>query len=220
MLLSVSGLTHRYPGQSRNVLTGVGFDLARGDSVALTGESGSGKSTVLHFLAALDRPDQGRILFDGHDIVPLADKPAAALRRSRIALVFQQFNLVPALTVADNIALHAHLGQRFDPGWTQTLIRQLGLAELVTRYPEQISGGQQQRVAIARALALRPDLLLADEPTGNLDETASAEVLRLMFRLVAEAGSALFLVTHSQNIARQCARRLHLSGGTIRPVGS
>ncbi len=218
MLLSVDGLTRRYSGQAREVLRGVSFDLDRGETVALTGESGSGKSTVLHLLATLDRPDGGRILLDGSDITRLPDRLASALRRRRIALVFQQFNLVPALTVADNIVLHAQLGQRFDPIWTQRLVAALGLADLMMRYPDQISGGQQQRVAIARALAVRPDLLLADEPTGNLDETASGEVLRLMFALVAEAQSALFLVTHSPEIAGKCGRHLHLSGGRIQVV--
>ncbi|WP_417839356.1 ABC transporter ATP-binding protein [Tritonibacter scottomollicae] len=215
MLLSVDGLTRCYPGQNRNVLRGASFDLARGESVALTGDSGSGKSTLLHMLAALDRPDGGRIMFDGNDIAGLTDKAASDLRRRRIALVFQQFNLVPALTVAENLALHARLGKRYDPDWTKELSDRLGLSDLAERYPEQISGGQQQRVAIGRALAVRPDLLLADEPTGNLDETASAEVLRLMLELVSEAGSALFLVTHSHDIAARCARHLHLSGGRV-----
>nr|WP_254868676.1 ABC transporter ATP-binding protein [Phaeobacter sp. HF9A] len=194
------------------------FSLARGESAALTGDSGSGKSTLLHVLAALDQPAAGRVLLDGADISRLSDAAACALRRSRVALVFQQFNLVPALTVEENIALHARLGKRFDPAWTKELTARLGLGPLLQRYPEEISGGQQQRVAIARALALRPDLLLADEPTGNLDETASAEVLRLMLDLVRETGSALFLVTHSPDVAARCDRHLHLSGGQVRAV--
>ncbi|OIQ27843.1 MAG: ABC transporter ATP-binding protein [Alphaproteobacteria bacterium MedPE-SWcel] len=216
MLMSIKDLTRRYAGQNRDVLRGASFDLARGESVALTGDSGSGKSTVLHLLAALDRPDRGQILFEGTDISNLSDAAASELRRGRIALVFQQYNLVPALNVAENISLHARLGRRFDPAWTETLVRHLGLSGLLTRYPEQISGGQQQRVAIARSLAVRPDLLLADEPTGNLDETASAEVLRLMLDLVSRSGSALFLVTHSPQIAARCDRHLHLSGGQVR----
>jgi putative ABC transport system ATP-binding protein len=216
MLLSVNGLTHRHPGGTRDVLRDVSFEVARGESVALTGESGSGKSTLLHMLAALDRPSHGEIRFLEHEITRLNDRAASELRRSRIALVFQQFNLVPALTVADNIALHAKLGGRFDPAWSAEVTSRLGLADLTARYPEQISGGQQQRVAIARALTLRPDLLLADEPTGNLDETASAEVLRLMLVLVADTGCALFLVTHSAAIAARCSRHLHLRAGQVR----
>lgn len=215
MLLQVENLHHRYVGATRDVLQGLSFDLDRGETVALTGESGSGKSTLLHMLAALDQPDSGRILFAGRDIARLGDAEASLLRRSRVALVFQSFNLVPALTVGDNIDLHARLGGRLDPEWRAALVSRLGLSSLLRRYPEEISGGQQQRVAIARALALRPELLLADEPTGNLDETAAAEVLRLMQDLVREAGTALFLVTHSPQIAATCQRHLHLSAGRI-----
>lgn len=215
MLLQVENLHHRYVGATRDVLQGLSFDLDRGETVALTGESGSGKSTLLHMLAALDQPDSGRILFAGRDIARLGDAEASLLRRTRVALVFQSFNLVPALTVGDNIDLHARLERRLDPEWRAALIARLGLSSLLGRYPEEISGGQQQRVAIARALALRPELLLADEPTGNLDETAAAEVLRLMQDLVREAGTALFLVTHSPQIAATCQRHLHLSAGRI-----
>ena len=130
-------------------------------------------------------------------------------------MVFQQYNLVPSLTVKQNLLLHARLGGRPDLDWITTLTHRLGLAELTHRYPEQLSGGQQQRVAIGRALALRPKLLLADEPTGNLDETASAAVLELMLELVSESGTSLFLVTHSAQIANQLDRRVHLSGGQI-----
>ncbi|MCK5503499.1 MAG: ABC transporter ATP-binding protein, partial [Tritonibacter mobilis] len=154
MLLTVKGVTHRHPGGTRDVLRDVSFEVARGESVALTGESGSGKSTLLHMLAALDHPLRGCIEFGGQDITALSDKAASQLRRSHIALVFQQFNLVPALSVADNIALHAKLGQRFDASWTEEVTARLGLSELVERYPEQISGGQQQRVAIARSLCM------------------------------------------------------------------
>lgn len=215
LLLQVENLHHRYVGATRDVLQGLSFDLDRGETVALTGESGSGKSTLLHMLAALDQPDSGRIIFAGRDIARLGDAEASLLRRTRVALVFQSFNLVPALTVGDNIDLHARLGGRLDPEWRAALVSRLGLSSLLRRYPEEISGGQQQRVAIARALALRPELLLADEPTGNLDETAAAEVLRLMQDLVREAGTALFLVTHSPQIAATCQRHLHLSAGRI-----
>ncbi len=215
MLLQVDNLHHRYVGATRDVLQGVSFDLDRGETVALTGESGSGKSTLLHMLAALDQPDSGRILFAGHDIARLGDAEASLLRRSRVALVFQSFNLVPALTVGENIDLHARLGGPLDPEWRAKLVARLGLSSLLGRYPEEISGGQQQRVAIARSLALRPEMLLADEPTGNLDETAAAEVLRLMQDLVRESGTALFLVTHSPQIAATCQRHLHLSAGRI-----
>ena len=145
----------------------------------------------------------------------LDDTGRAALRRSQVALVFQQFNLIPSLTVAQNLAFHARLGRRHDPARTAVLADRLGLAALANRYPETLSGGQQQRVAIGRALALRPALLLADEPTGNLDEATGDAVLALMLELVAETGTALLLVTHSDRIAARLDRRVHLTGGTV-----
>lgn len=221
MLLTVQNIGKAYPGESgsqhgsRAVLRDVSLVLEAGETVALTGESGSGKSTLLHLIAALDQFDSGEITLDGKAYSSLGDAGRADLRRTALALVFQQFNLVPSLTVAQNLAFHAHLSGREDPRWTRELAERLGLAELLNRYPEQLSGGQQQRVAIGRALAPRPKLLLADEPTGNLDEKASTAVLDLMLELVRETGAALFLVTHSDLIAGQLGRRLHLSGGQL-----
>jgi len=197
------------------VLRNVSLDLETGTSIALTGESGSGKSTLLHLVAALDHYDSGDIKIDGTSLTGLTDGTRAKLRRTDVSLVFQQFNLVPSLTVEKNLVLHARLGGRTDLDWVKTLTHRLGLAELVDRYPEQLSGGQQQRVAIGRALAVRPKLLLADEPTGNLDETASAEVLKLMLELVRQSGTSLFLVTHSSQIANKLDRQVHLSEGQI-----
>lgn len=214
MLLTVDHLRKSYPG-GRPVLNDVSLTLARGETLALTGESGSGKSTLLHLVAALDGFDGGEITLDGQPLSPLDDAGRAALRRTNLSLVFQQFNLVPSLTVAQNLSLHARLAGRDDPDWTAELTRRLGLDDLVARYPESLSGGQQQRVAIGRAMATRPKLLLADEPTGNLDETASAVVLDLMLGLVVDTGAALLLVTHSQDIAARLDRRAHLSGGRI-----
>ncbi|MGR3759476.1 ABC transporter ATP-binding protein [Roseobacteraceae bacterium NS-SX3] len=215
MVLKVRSVTKSYPGGEAQtpVLNGVSLNLAAGESLALTGDSGSGKSTLLHLAGALDRFDSGEIEICGTPLSGLGDRDRAALRRSRVALVFQQFNLVPSLTVRQNLELHARLGNRWQEGWGAGLAGRLGLDGLLERYPEQLSGGQQQRVAIGRALALRPQLLLADEPTGNLDEGASAAVMELMLELVREAGAALFLVTHSTAIARMLDRRLHLSGG-------
>ena len=217
MLLSVRNLTKTYPGQitGRAVLRDVSLDLAAGETLALTGESGSGKSTLLHLVGALDRFDAGEITLLGQAYGTLGDSGRAALRRGPLALVFQQFNLIPSLSVVQNITFQARLGGREDPAWTRELITRLGLSELTDRFPEQLSGGQQQRVAIGRALAPRPQLLLADEPTGNLDETASQAVLDLMLDLVSDSGTALFLVTHSEQIASRLERRLHLSGGQL-----
>ncbi|MBY6065666.1 ABC transporter ATP-binding protein [Leisingera aquaemixtae] len=215
MVLTIRNVTKSYPGQQAEttVLRGVSMDLAAGSSLALTGDSGSGKSTLLHLAGALDHFDSGEIEIDGTRLSDLGDRQRAALRRHKVSLVFQQFNLIPSLDVRKNIALHARLGNRWDEDWGQHLASQLGLSGLLEHYPEQLSGGQQQRVAIARALALRPKLLLADEPTGNLDETASARVMELMLELVRESSAALFLVTHSSAIAQMLDRRLHLQNG-------
>lgn len=217
MLLDIRHVAKRYPGAdaARPVLRDVSLSLGAGETLALTGESGSGKSTLLHLIGALDRFDSGEIMLADTALSGLDDTGRAALRRRIVALVFQQFNLVGSLNVAQNLALHARLGGREDSAWTAELTRRLGLSDLAGRFPEQLSGGQQQRVAIGRALALRPQLLLADEPTGNLDETTADAVLELMLDLVAETGAALFLVTHSTRIAARLGRRAHLSGGRI-----
>ncbi|MCI5097133.1 MAG: ABC transporter ATP-binding protein [Rhodobacteraceae bacterium] len=217
MLLSIRNVTKAYPGQppERAVLRDVSMELGAGETLALTGESGSGKSTLLHLAGALDHFDRGEILLDDQPYSDLGDAGRARLRRGQIAVVFQQFNLVASLTVAQNISFHARLSAQHDTNWTEALTDRLGLRDLLDRYPEQLSGGQQQRVAIARALAPRPRLLLADEPTGNLDEAASEAVMSLMLDLVADSGTALFLVTHSEQIAGRLHRRLHLRGGTL-----
>jgi putative ABC transport system ATP-binding protein len=197
------------------VLRGVSLSLGAGESVALTGESGSGKSTLLHLAGGLDRPDKGTILFEGRDIAGLPDGELAAFRRDSVGLVFQQFNLIPSLDVAANLAFQARLAGRHDAAWCQTLAERLGLERHLTRYPEQLSGGQQQRVAIGRALAARPPLILADEPTGNLDEATGDAVLELMLSLQKETGAALLMVTHSTRLAERLGRRLHLAGGRL-----
>jgi putative ABC transport system ATP-binding protein len=197
------------------VLDGVSLTLDRGQTLALTGESGSGKSTLMHLAAGLDTPDTGSIRIDGAEVATLDDAGRAALRREAIGLVFQQFNLVPSLTVAQNIAFQARLAGRHDPDRNADLAQRLGLADLGARYPEQLSGGQQQRVAIARALAHRPALILADEPTGNLDEATGDAVLDLLLSLVDETGAALLMVTHSERLAARLDRRLHLSRGRL-----
>lgn len=214
MLLKIDNVQKSYPG-GRPVLRGVSLALDKGQTLALTGESGSGKSTLLNLAAALDSFDGGEITLDGTDLSGLDDPGRAALRRQSVSLVFQQFNLIPSLTVSQNLSFHARLAGRPDDTWSNHLADRLGLSDLLDRYPENLSGGQQQRVAIGRAMAAQPKLLLADEPTGNLDETASATVLDLMLSLVAETGSALLLVTHSQDIAARLDRRAHLSGGRI-----
>ncbi len=216
-LLSVTNLSKSYDGAGGPVpvLRGIDFDLAAGRTLALTGESGSGKSTLLHVVGGLDTPDAGSVLIDGTDIAALDDSGRARLRRETVAVVFQQFNLIPSLDVARNIAFQARLAGRHDPDWAARLATRLGLDDHLAKYPEQLSGGQQQRVAIGRTLAARPRLVLADEPTGNLDEETGVAVLDLMLDLVAETGAALMCVTHSPALAARMERRLHLKGGRI-----
>ena len=197
------------------VLRGVSFDLAAGQSLALTGESGSGKSTLLHIAGALEAADRGEVTICGQDLTTLDDAGRAALRRSDIALVFQQFNLIPSLTVEANIAFQAALSGRVDADQIAKVTQALGLSELTQKYPEALSGGQQQRVAIARAIAAQPKLMLADEPTGNLDEGTAAQVLEQMLQLVKASGTALMVVTHSPAIAARMDRQLHLKAGLL-----
>lgn len=197
------------------VLQGVDLTLARGSSLALMGESGSGKSTLLHLVAGLDRADSGRILVDDQPLDGRSESALARWRREGIGLVFQQYNLIGSLSVASNLAFQARLAGRHDPHWVDYLAGRLGLTALLQRYPEQLSGGQQQRVAIGRALAGRPALVLADEPTGSLDEASSDEVLDLMLQLVGEAGSSVLMVTHSPRLAARLARRCFLHAGRV-----
>ncbi len=217
MLLTLTGVTKTYAtGEGPlTVLDGIDLALQAGTSLALTGESGSGKSTLLHLAAGLDLADAGRVDLAGVNLTTASDSGRAALRRGTVGLVFQQFNLIPSLDVAANLAFQARLAGRYDPAWTAHLAQVLGLSALLGRYPEQLSGGQQQRVAIGRTLATRPQLVLADEPTGNLDEATGDAVLDLMLRLVAETGAALLMVTHSPRLANRLDRRVTLSAGRI-----
>ncbi|WP_306014786.1 ABC transporter ATP-binding protein [Oceanicaulis sp. MMSF_3324] len=217
MLIEVDGLEKAYgQGAERQpVLRGVSLGLEPGASLAVTGESGSGKSTLLHLIGLLDTPDAGEIRLKGETVTGLDDAGRALRRRHQVGLVFQQFNLVPSLTVEGNLALQARLAGQHDAEWIDTLADRLGLAAFRQRYPEQLSGGQQQRVAVGRALAARPALLLADEPTGNLDEETSDQVLDLMLELCADAGAGLIMATHSRIAADRLSRRVHLTGGRL-----
>ena len=216
-VLSVRDLQKSFPAADGPVpvLQGVSFDLAAGQTLALTGESGSGKSTLLHVVGGLDTADGGTVRLRETEVTALDDRGRAALRRSRVSVVFQQFNLIPSLDVGANLAFQARLAGRHDAAWCDTLARRLGLADHLSKYPEQLSGDQQQRVAIGRTLAVRPELVLADEPTGNLDEETGGRVIDLMLELVAETGAALLCVTHSTSLARRMERRLVLSRGRL-----
>jgi putative ABC transport system ATP-binding protein len=217
MLLAVEDLRKIFPGEAGpvRVLDGVTMTLDAGTTLALTGESGSGKSTFLHVVAGLESADGGRVTVAGQEVTAMDDPARAALRRGTVGLIFQQFNLIPSLDVTANIAFQARLAGRHDAAWCARLIDRLGLAPQARSYPEQLSGGQQQRVAVARTLAARPALVLADEPTGNLDEATGDAVLALMLELVAETGAALLMVTHSERLAARLDRRLHLRYGRL-----
>jgi putative ABC transport system ATP-binding protein len=216
-MLRLEGVTKTYTtaqGPLR-VLDGVSFALEAGRTAALVGESGSGKSTLLHLVAGLDRVDAGRIFVGEREVTALGDGDLAAMRREAVGLVFQQFNLIPSLDVAGNLGFQARIAGRLDRVWQEEIVERLGLGGMLSRYPEQLSGGQQQRVAIGRALAGRPALLLADEPTGNLDEATGDGVMALMLDLVARAGAALLMVTHSARLAGLLDERVVIRGGKL-----
>ena len=217
MLLELKDITKSFSGVDGDVevLRGVSLELDAGQTLALTGESGSGKSTILHISAGLEVPDGGSLHLEGIEINGLGEAERANLRRSEIGIVFQQFNLIPSLTVEANIGFQASLAGRRDKIFESELVEALGLADQLKKYPESLSGGQQQRVAIARALAVRPKLLLADEPTGNLDESTSSAVLTAMLDLVGRTGAALMVVTHSAALADKMDRRVRLKGGVL-----
>ena len=220
IVLAVTGLTKSYraAGEEIAVLRGVNLAVSAGESVALTGESGSGKSTLLHLIAGLDASDGGEIKLDNALVSELNDAGRAELRRDRLGLVFQQFNLIPSLSVEDNLVFQARIAGRHDPDWHRELVERLGLSNFLKRYPEQLSGGQQQRVAIGRALATKPRLLLADEPTGNLDEATADEVLALARDLVTRSGCGFLMVTHSARLAATLDRQVNLHAGIIAGV--
>jgi putative ABC transport system ATP-binding protein len=216
-VLEITGLTKSYRSASETVavLRGVNLCVGPRESVALSGESGSGKSTLLHLIAGLDAADGGEIKVDGVALSGLNDAARADLRRDRLGLVFQQFNLIPSLIVEDNLKFQSRLAGKHDAAWHAELTERLGLGDLLKRYPEQLSGGQQQRVAIGRALAPKPLLLLADEPTGNLDEDTADEVLALARDLVARSACGFLMVTHSARLAATLDRRVTLHAGLI-----
>jgi len=211
---------YRQPDGEVRVLDGIDFTLPAGHCAALLGESGSGKSTLLHLVAGLEYPDGGEIIVDGAPTSRFTESRWNRLRRQTLGLVFQQYHLVPTLDVQDNILLQARLAGRVESGRHDRLVERLGLQPLLSRLPHQLSGGQQQRVAIARALMHQPGLVLADEPTGNLDEGTSHRVMQLFAELVREAAGSLLLVTHSGEMAAYLDSRWLLHDGKIGPYES
>ena len=221
-MLQIAQLSKSYlqPDGQALILDKVDLKIEPAESVALLGDSGSGKSTLLHLIAGLDQADSGWIQFNDINIHNLSESALAELRRHNISLIFQQFHLIDTLKVADNIRFQAELCGLYDAEFEHHIIETLGLADQLKKYPWQISRGQQQRVAIARSLLHKPDLVLADEPTGNLDETASIEVMKLFRKLIDEAGSSLLMVTHSLDMARFMSRRVKLESGKIIDMAS
>ena len=198
------------------ILDGVTFSVEPGASIAIVGASGSGKTTLLGLLAGLDRPTSGEIHIDGEALSVLDEDALAAMRQRLLGFVFQSFQLLPALTALENVMLPRELAGASDAEESaRTWLDRVGLARRVTHYPRQLSGGEQQRVAIARAFAGEPKLLMADEPTGNLDGATGVEVADLMFRLNREHGTTLVLVTHDLTLAARCGRRLSLAAGCV-----
>ena len=215
MQLNVTGLAKHYGDTA--VFSNVSLQVNSGEFVAIVGESGVGKSTLLNCLAGLDQWDEGTVLLDGQDLGRLGDEPLARLRRERIGFVFQAFHVLPHLDVAQNVALPLMLLGQHDAARVQAMLTAVGLEGLGARLPQQLSGGQLQRVAIARALVHRPALLLADEPTGNLDPSTALRVLDTLVDQTRQHGAALVLVTHSQAAAERADRVLQLTAQGLFP---
>jgi len=198
------------------ILDQVSIAISRGETVAVMGASGAGKSTLLALLAGLDEPTSGRVRLAGNDLTALDEDGRAAVRARHVGFVFQSFHLVPSLTALENAMLPLELAGRADArAIALEVLAKVGLAGRVGHYPRQLSGGEQQRVAIARAFVTRPDVLFADEPTGNLDAATGARIMDLLFGLNADAGATLVLVTHDRELAARCGRVIHLDAGRV-----
>jgi putative ABC transport system ATP-binding protein len=199
-----------------NILNGVSLKVEAGESVALLGPSGSGKSSLLMIAAGLEAATSGRVSVTGEDITRRSEDALARFRRGRVGIVFQSFHLIPTMTALENVAVPLELaGTRDAFGRAETALDAVGLAARAEHYPSQLSGGEQQRVALARAVAGEPELLFADEPTGNLDGVTGAEIADLIFALHARARTTLFLVTHEETLARRCGRIVRLMDGRV-----
>jgi putative ABC transport system ATP-binding protein len=217
-ILRAKDLKNQYGAGDNAVhaLDGVDLSVQKGEFVAIVGTSGSGKSTLLHMLGGLDRPTSGQVIVDGKDIFSLKDEALTIFRRRKIGFVFQAFNLVPVLNVYENIVLPIELdGKKADRGFVEQIVETLGLAERLDALPGQLSGGQQQRVAIARALAATPAIILADEPTGNLDSKTSQDVLSLLKVTSQKFTQTIVMITHNEEIAQMADRIIRIEDGHI-----
>ncbi len=222
MLLQINGITKKYrtPDGEVTALNGASLSVSAGEFVAIVGKSGSGKTTLLNMIAGLDIPDAGQIILSGEDITKLNAKRSAELRRRKIGVIYQFYNLVPELNISDNITLPTELdGGAVDEGWLREILLKVGLSGREMSYPSALSGGEQQRVAIARAIFNKPILILADEPTGNLDSETGDEILELLKYMNEELGATLIVVTHSERVASAASRVVRVYNGRITDDG-
>jgi putative ABC transport system ATP-binding protein len=217
-ILEIHGLTkvHHTARHELTVLSDIHLTLEAGDTLAITGPSGSGKTTLIGLCAGLDDATSGSTKLDGHALEDLSQDARAALRNRLVGFVFQNFQLIPTLTAVENVLIPLELrGESGHQRDAESLLREVGLGDRLDHYPAQLSGGEQQRVALARAFIHRPKILLADEPTGNLDAATSGPIVDMLFRLNREAGTALVLVTHDPGLAAKARRVIKMNGGTI-----
>ena len=216
-MLRSESLTQTYQsgGRPLTVLNDITFSLERGGFLAIVGPSGSGKTTLLGLLAGLDRPASGRVELDGQDLGRLSEDERARLRAAKVGFVFQSFQLIPTLTARENVQVPLELRGEPSEARAQELLDRVGLGDRADHYPAQLSGGEQQRVALARAFSIRPQILFADEPTGNLDAKTGATIITLMEELNRELGTTLVLVTHDHDLAARARRTIRLSDGRI-----
>ncbi|MBE9505352.1 MAG: ABC transporter ATP-binding protein [Chloroflexi bacterium] len=205
-----------YMGQRElTVLRNLSLQVQRGEMTAIMGPSGSGKSTILNLLGCLDQPTSGRYYLDGRDVSRLSRRELAFIRAEKIGFVFQSYNLLPRMSALDNVKLGLRYAGIHDPGLARDALARVGLADRASHKPTELSGGEQQRVAIARALAKKPPVILADEPTGNLDSHASAEIMAILTELHREQGNTLVMITHEADMARHCKHIIHLKDGEV-----
>ena len=221
-VLHVESLTKQVPNlnlaasEPLVILDNVSFSIARGETIAVVGPSGSGKSTLLGLMAGLDTPSSGKVFVDGDDIFALDEDGRASLRAQKMGFVFQSFQLLPTLTTLENVMLPMEIiGMNNAQAGALSVLERVGLQQRLQHYPHQLSGGEQQRVAIARAFAPQPKILLADEPTGNLDTRTGKQIIDLLFKLNEEQGATLVLVTHDQSLAEKCRRVVNIEAGKL-----
>jgi len=217
-MIKVENLQKRVPmaGTELEILKGIELEIKRGESLAIVGASGSGKSTLLGLMAGLDEPSAGRVIINGTDLGSMNEDQRAKFRGEHVGFVFQSFQLLPALTALENVMLPLELkGQQDAKAQAEHFLDRVGLGTRLDHYPRQLFGGEQQRVAISRAFASRPDILFADEPTGNLDTHTGMHIIDLLFELNREEGTTLILVTHEERLATRCHRRICLEAGSV-----